>query len=86
MNSFHLENGDDASKAKWMPIAADRVPMRNKAPTTEMQGRPVEKVEEAYTTARQVRFKQYMKKATFFRAVSSGPFKAACCQAAGTTW
>ena len=46
---FHLENGGDAKKAKWVPIAADKVPTETGLQQLKWD-RPVEQSEGAYTT------------------------------------
>lgn len=46
---FHLENGDDAKKARWVPISADKVPVETGLQQLKWD-RPVEQPEEAYTT------------------------------------
>ncbi len=46
---FHLENGADPKKAKWMPIAADKVPAETGLAQIKWD-RPAEKPEPAYDT------------------------------------
>lgn len=46
---FHLENGDDAKRAKWVPIASEKVPAETGLQLLKWD-RPVEKSEEAYAT------------------------------------
>ena len=46
---FHLENGSDAKKAQWVPIAEDRVPAETGLQQIHWE-RPVEPAEKAYTT------------------------------------
>ncbi|HLK59902.1 MAG TPA: hypothetical protein VKU00_25295 [Chthonomonadaceae bacterium] len=46
---FHLENGGDAKKAKWVPVSPDKVPMETGLQQLKWD-RPMEKSEEAYAT------------------------------------
>jgi hypothetical protein len=46
---FHLENGGDAKKATWVPIAADKVPAETGLQQVKWD-RPIEQPQEVYTT------------------------------------
>lgn len=46
---FHLENGNDAKKAKWVPISVDKVPAETGLQELKWD-RPIEQKEEPYTT------------------------------------